>query len=63
MKSLNGEAFLAQLNTSHFTSLINGKTGYTTGAIIAIGAMNVKTFGFCPARMRTMENGSSTNSS
>ena len=56
MKSPNGEAFLAQRNTSHFTSLMNGKTEFTTGAIIVISAMNVKTFGFCPARMRTVEN-------
>ena len=36
--------------------------GFTIGATIAIDAMNVKTFGFYPVRMSTVDDGSSTNS-
>ena len=61
-KSLNGEACLVPLNSSRFTLLTNGMMGFTIGATIAIDAMNVKTFGFYPVRMSTVDDGSSTNS-
>ena len=40
---------------------MNGKTGFTIGAIIAIDAMNVENCSFYSVRMSTVDNGSSTH--